>query len=42
MSGRPGNLSQIEIRGQIGWKSADTRNGFRTQFGLTITQIRYN
>jgi hypothetical protein len=42
MSGWPGTLSQLAIRGQIGWKSTATRNGFGTQFGLTVTQIRYN
>lgn len=42
MSGWPGSLSQIAIRGQIGWKFTGTKNDLRTQFGLTITQIRYN
>ena len=42
MSGLPGALSQIAIRGQIGWKSTGTKNGFGIQFGLTAAQIRYN
>ncbi len=37
-----GTMGQIAIRGQIGWKSRDTKSGFGTQFGLSVTQIRYN
>jgi hypothetical protein len=42
MSGlwRPSTESQFDAK--LAGNFSDTKNGFGTQFGLTVTQIRYN